>query len=318
MYIEKESIDDIMYELFEKLLKIENKIRSTKGTIYEILGVYIRLSNPLARLSITQTKGKIISPLGELFWYLSASNDLESIKYYLQCYSDFSDDGVTLNGAYGPRMFAMYGSINQFDYIIELLKIKPNTKKAVIQIFDATDLVNSDSNDTPCTCTLQFFIRENKLHMFTYMRSNDAYLGLYHDIFCFTMIQEIITRTLGVELGSYNHFVSSLHLYDDKIKKAKKYLSEGYQSHNYLMPAMPQNDIKANIDKVKELEKRIREEGIELDFESIDLPDYWKDILIFFKIYSLRKANKYRNIVKLKSMISNKVLFNLINEKYKQ
>jgi thymidylate synthase len=37
--------------------------------------------------------------------------------------------------------------------------------------------------------------------MVTTMRSNDAYLGLPHDVFCFTMLQEIIARSLGREIG---------------------------------------------------------------------------------------------------------------------
>ena len=47
------------------------------------------------------------------------------------------------------------------------------------------------------------------------MRSNDVYLGLPHDVFSFTMIQEIVARLLGVEMGDYTHFAGSLHLYDE-------------------------------------------------------------------------------------------------------
>jgi len=46
-------------------------------------------------------------------------------------------------------------------------------------------------------------IRNKQLHMLTNMRSNDAFWGLPHNIFSFTMIQEILARTLSVELGTY-------------------------------------------------------------------------------------------------------------------
>ena len=42
-------------------------------------------------------------------------------------------------------------------------------------------------------------IRSGQMDMITYMRSNDVFLGLPHDIFAFTMIQEIMARTLSVE-----------------------------------------------------------------------------------------------------------------------
>src|SRR5690606_4963573 len=122
--------------------------------------------------------------------YLSKSNNLDFIKYYIPPYHKASDDKVTIHGGYGPRLFNMNGHINQVDNIINLLKTNPSSRRAVIQLFDAEDLLNYHS-DIPCTNTLQFTIRDDKLIMMTSMRSNDAFLGLPHDIFCFTMLQEI-------------------------------------------------------------------------------------------------------------------------------
>src|SRR6267143_618950 len=48
------------------------------------------------------------SPLGELMWYLSASNALDFIQYYIPQYPEFSDDGCTLNGAYPTRKIAQF------------------------------------------------------------------------------------------------------------------------------------------------------------------------------------------------------------------
>jgi hypothetical protein len=83
---------------------------------------------------------------------------------------------------------------------------------------------------------LQFLIRRNRLHTLTTMRSNDAYIGLPHDIFCFSMLQEVLARTLGVALGQYSHFVGSLHLYDENRDEAQQYLDEGVQA-TIAMPA---------------------------------------------------------------------------------
>jgi thymidylate synthase len=317
MYIEESSIDDIMYKVFSMLLERGDNIVSSKGNNREVLGVYIKLLNPLARLSITQTKGIIISPLGELFWYLSGRGDLNSIKYYLSKYTELADEDDKINGAYGPRLLNMHGSINQIETAIELLKNKPSTKRAVIQIYDAKDLINNKSKDIPCTCTLQFFIRDNKLQMFTHMRSNDAFIGMYHDIFCFTMIQEIVARTLEIELGVYNHFISSLHLYDSNAISAKQYLKEGYQSHKFLMPQMPKENLESNITEVIKMEEKIREFDETIDIPNLNLPDYWKDIVLFFKIFSLKKTNKQHLIPSVLNKISNKVFRDLVLEKYR-
>ena len=60
---------------------------------------------------------------------------------------------------------------------------------------------------------MQFIVRCEELHLFVCMRSNDAFMGLPHDVFAFTMLQELVARLIGCELGHYHHFVSSLHLY---------------------------------------------------------------------------------------------------------
>lgn len=81
-------------------------------------------------------------------------------------------------------------------------------------------------------------LRRGQLHLIASMRSNDAFIGLPHDVFAFTMIQEIIARTVGVELGIYKHAVGSLHLHESDRPGARQYLREGWQS-TVPMPPMP-------------------------------------------------------------------------------
>ena len=83
-------------------------------------------------------------------------------------------------------------------------------------------------------------IREGQLETVVTMRSNDAFRGLPHDAFSFTMIQEIMARILGHELGTYTQFVGSLHLYDSDLQLSRQYLEEGWQpTQRVAMPPMP-------------------------------------------------------------------------------
>jgi len=54
------------------------------------------------------------------------------------------------------------------------------------------------------------------------MRSNDVWLGMPYDIWCFTCIQILIAQELGVEVGSYIHQPGSLHLYEKNWEKARE------------------------------------------------------------------------------------------------
>lgn len=111
MYVTAGTLDDLLHKVLVKLLKSRDRIRPRKGDAVEIRGALLKLTNPRARLSSTETKGTIFSCLGELLWYLSGRNDLESIQYYLKDYGDFAEPDGTIHGAYGPRLYGFVASI---------------------------------------------------------------------------------------------------------------------------------------------------------------------------------------------------------------
>lgn len=295
MYITDDSIDDLLFKVFKRIKKSGKQVTPTKGTNLEVLGINLCLKNPRSRISKSLKKGKLFSALGELLWYLTGSNLVDQISYYIPGYEINSDDGHTIHGAYGPRLLGSKDH-NQIESIIDLLKKKKSTRRAVIQLFRSTDL-QEDYNDIPCTTNLQFLVRDNHLHMFVNMRSNDAYKGLPHDIFAFTMIQEIFARSLNVKLGYYHHYAASLHLYQCDLDAVESYLSEGYYPSNP-MPAMPNSDPWSSIHHLLKAEKDIRT-GNTLEVEITKLDNYWKDIsrvLLWFKKFKSKDDNGCQEI----------------------
>ncbi len=289
MFIKANTLDDLMQKVLDRLIKTKSLVVATKGSSKELSGVLLQLTNPSARLSRTETKGTLFSCLGEFLWYMAGTNDLHFINYYIPGYEKFSDDGKTLYGAYGPRLLNMHAKHNQIDNVINLLKRKQSSRQAVIQLFDSSDIIG-DHSDIPCTCFLQFMVRKSRLHMFTSMRSNDAFIGLPHDIFAFTMLQELIARTLGVELGSYKHAVGSLHLYENKMDRAEMFLKEGWQTSESIMPAMPKGDPWQSIKLLLKAEAGIRN-GDDIELHALGLDDYWADMVCLLKIFGLSKEN---------------------------
>ena len=61
------------------------------------------------------------------------------------------------------------------------------------------------------------------------MRSNDVWLGAAYDFFQFTRVQLAVASVLGIEPGTYNHHVGSLHIYEqhwsaaDRLEKTEDY-----------------------------------------------------------------------------------------------
>lgn len=281
---EYQCADDLMQEVLKGLLQSTDKFRASRGDGTEILGVSFRLTNPRARVSRSEMRGKIFSALGELFWCLSGSNKVEIIEHYLPIYRTFSDDGGdTIHGAYGPRIFGQ-NEFAQVRNVITLLKNEKyrDSRRAVIQIFAASDL-RKHYKDVPCTCTLQVVLRQGRLNLIVYMRSNDAYLGLPHDIFVFTMLQELIARALHVDIGFYQHMVGHLHLYDENREQAQDYLSEDVQSI-LPMPPMPKEDPLSVLPELLRAEAAIRADPCSALPSSFDT--YWSDIISLLRVYS--------------------------------
>lgn len=302
-HLRKKSIDDLLRGTYLELLqKAGAEVLSSKGRSLETFGAALELTDPRCRLSRSIGRSRIFSALGEFLWYVSGSNSIDHIEYYIRDYSAISDDPnkETANGAYGPRLFSVVDGfeISQWQNVMSRLKNPKSrgTRNAVIVIPGPRDFIVK-TKDRPCTCSLQFVVRRNRLHLHVHMRSNDAYLGMPHDFFSFTMLQELAAREVGVGIGTYIHTVGSLHIYADPENldhrpDAQKYIDEGLYS-NTPMPPMPQGDQWAYLKHVLEAEAEIR--GGNLDFiPAKSLPAYWLDLLALLRIYGCSKHLKER------------------------
>ena len=309
MYVKATTLDDLLAKVFEKLLKSKVKLRATKGDNSEISGVVLELTQPRARLSRTEVKGTIFSCLGEFIWYVSRSNSSEQMEYYLSKYNNYAEDDGTIWGAYGPRIFG--GERSQYEVVLQTLRDKPTSRQAVIQLFSKKD-IEAPHKDVPCTCTLQFLQRDGVLNLVSHMRSNDAYWGLPHDVFAFTMLQEIVANELGYKLGSYKHLVGSLHLYDSSRDDVALFLSEGVQPTS-AMPSMVPGTQWPDITIVSELEALLRSKGPDGVPEALEalprLTPFWADMVRLLAIYALSKGShgepeRLRQVVKLQNEMS--------------
>lgn len=304
-----DTLDDLLRSVFERLLNFGQRVEASRGGTIELTGASLELTNPRARLSRTEARGKVFSALGELIWYLAGSEALEFIEYYIPKYREEAEDGVLL-GAYGPRLI---GPPHQIQNAIAQLSRNSSSRRSVIQLFDAADLVGP-RKEIPCTCTFQFLIRNGRLDLITHMRSNDAVLGLPHDVFCFTMLQEIIARSLSVELGTYRHMVGSLHIYDTAVDQVGAYLGEGFQSTKHIMPELPVGDPWVAITKFVEIERRIRVNDDPCEDAFSDLPAYWQDLARLLLILRARKANRLEQMRRLRDSMQSAAYLVFVDE----
>lgn len=280
MIIEGRYLDEILRKLYDELSTSTDTFEASKGRGQDLLGPKVLLKDPRARISATVSRGKLISALAEFCWYMSGSASLDFIRFYIQDYPPTNVTG-SIEEAYGPRLIGTgeFGrNYNQIERVIKRLREKPDTRRAAISIIEPSDL-ESGRNEAPCTIALQFIRRRERLHLVAMMRSNDAYLGFPHDVFCFTMIQELVARSLGIKVGEYHHFATSLHLYEHDVEKVSSYLNEGLQSPTFAMPKMPSGCQLENLGAFLKVEEMIRTGKIERASQ-IKLPEYWRDLAL--------------------------------------
>lgn len=216
----------------------------------ELLNAVTEVRDPSAHcILIPQRHWNPWLALSEFLWIMAGRDDLAALKPYNQHIGDYSDDGVHLYGAYGPRIY------HQVDDLVERLRKDPSDRRAVLQIWDAksfegvrywdamgvgvtpvNDLV-ANTKDPPCNNLVYFKLRQNKLHMTVMCRSNDLHWGLYAvNLPTFGLLQEYIASRLGCDLGTQTHMSNSLHVYlDDRRARAitDRMLSSAWQFNQY-------------------------------------------------------------------------------------
>ena len=148
-------------------------------------------------------------------------------------FANYTEDNGLFHGAYGIRTQSQYAPI------VERLKADPDTRQAVVTIWNPELDLLANKRDYPCTILHQFRIRNNKLNMSVYMRSNDVWLGAAYDFFQFTRVQLAIASILGIEPGTYHHHVGSLHIYEQHYDSAES-LKHTYEPYEKI-PAMVGN-----------------------------------------------------------------------------
>ncbi|QBZ72780.1 thymidylate synthase [Gordonia phage GodonK] len=129
-------------------------------------------------------------------------------------------------GDYGAR--AAHG--DQMRKIFNMLKDDPETRQAILTLWSPElDAGDTKHSDHPCTVSIGFRVRSNHLNMTVTMRSNDIWLGASSDFTQFTLLQATFAEALGYSLGSYTHFVHSMHIYERDVEKAEEFIAKPFE-----------------------------------------------------------------------------------------
>ena len=177
--------------------------------IKELLGYQTRIDMNLPCVTIPNRKLGYKFMAAEAAWILSGDNRVETIAPYSKAIANFSDDGYFFHGAYGPMIR------DQLHFVADALNQDKDSRQAVLTIWRPNP---RPSKDIPCTVSIQFLIRDDKLHVIDTMRSSDLWLGWPYDVFNFSMLARYLLCLLDydIELGELVLQAGSMHLYEEQ------------------------------------------------------------------------------------------------------
>lgn len=161
----------------------------------------------------------------EAYWILTGDNRVENLVPWNKNMINYSDDGVTYFGAYGPKI------VSQLDYVVSKLKEDQYTRQAGLTIWRENP---PKTKDVPCTVAIFFSIRDGKLNLTAFMRSSDAWLGIPYDMFTFSMLGcfvlgKLLECSVPLNLGTLTITAVSTHIYEQHFEAARSCLAEAPQ-----------------------------------------------------------------------------------------
>lgn len=207
---------------------------SRNGPVKSIYRAEMVVADPRARyLNIPGRKSNIFQMMAETLWVMAGLDNVHPfLSYFLPRAANYSDDGVTWRGAYGPRLFA-------FDQLEDVVKAFEqdglDTRRAVLAIYqphlDSRVGLSSQyglegTKDLPCNNFINFWVDADKrFHMEVIQRSGDIIWGagsinLYEFSFLQECVFELVKKRTGeqdLQLGTYCHRVTNLHFYPEVV-----------------------------------------------------------------------------------------------------
>lgn len=228
----------LYYDVFKEVYENGDTLSPRGKAIKEIRPASVTFKDPRKR--VTFLGGRKINPffqIAESLWILSGRADVDWLAKFNENMRTFSDDGRYFNGSYGERMRHWNKNdlhniiINPIDQLFDVYRKiihDKDTRQAVIvlsnPLFDNSHYtIDENGKDICCNLILTFKVRNDKLHLTVFNRSNDVHWGLFGANLCqFTTIQETLWSWLkysgkkefeNLELGEYCQVTDSLHLY---------------------------------------------------------------------------------------------------------
>ncbi len=176
----------------------------------ETLNLMVNIENP------EKDYEKLIEVMKQFEWIYPTSEELSAIIFN-------KEDLAIYEYSYGPRIFNFSGKKDQInDFVIPLLKSDPNSRRAVISLFNPSTDSDTLNKNVPSLMFIHFKIQNNILNCTCFIRSNDFFIGWPGNIYQIYLLQKYVADKLNVKTGSLSTMSCSAHIFHEHFEHIKK------------------------------------------------------------------------------------------------
>ena len=165
--------------------------------------------------------------IDEILWiWQKKSNNVNDLNSHI--WDQWADENGSIGKAYGYQMARKYNfktkqgiqNIDQVDYVLNLLKNDPSSRRIMTNIFNFEDL--KDMNLEPCAYGTQWLVKGGKLHLILNQRSQDMLAANGWNTMQYAALLCMFAQCAGLEVGTLTHNIGDCHIYDRHIPLIEK------------------------------------------------------------------------------------------------
>lgn len=143
----------------------------------------------------------------------------------------------------GNKFYRYQLPVNQVQRVIDTIKENPNSRRMVIDNWNAYDL---EYQALPsCHAFVQFYVSNGELSCFMYQRSQDLLLGSPYNISFYSLLTYMIAHVTGLGVGEFIYQSGDAHIYNNLISMAEEVLSREPREE-------PQLKIKRSVERLED------------------------------------------------------------------
>jgi thymidylate synthase len=186
---------------------------------------------------VTTKKLHFKSAAHETLWFISGETNTQYLRDNgVSIWDEWADENGDLGPIYGSQwrhwqtykeiedaLFIPRREIDQLREVIRNIQKNPESRRHLVSAWNVGDL--SEMRLPPCHVMYQFFVSEEKLSTFVFMRSVDCFLGLPFNFVDYALLTMMVAQVTDLEPHELIFYLGDTHIYKNHIEQVKLQLT---------------------------------------------------------------------------------------------